>query len=368
MRFLEPFVASCASEVAVPLSPRLPSSRHQAPASPARVLAFAAPRHSARVTGPISPAGANIETFDLDLDWLARLAPLTAQTYRAALAHCARWLGCPAPALPAALFGRGPVQAARTVRRYQAFLLARAYAPATINTRVAALRSLVDAARAAGAVNWHLDVGSVRSTPYRDMRGPTLDGIQALISATARSRGARRQARDFAIVRVAVDLALRRGEMSELTIAAVERDARGGIAALWVLGKGRRERERVPVPRPTAEALDAWLSARGTAAGSLFGLTPGGIAKVVGRLGVRAGAATRVSPHRLRHASISLALVACPDPRQVRFHSRHADIATVLRYDDARNRGAVSALVADAVGAGGAEQKRCAPAPHESTL
>ncbi|QCG92362.1 hypothetical protein E6C72_31320 (plasmid) [Azospirillum sp. TSH100] len=64
---------------------------------------------------------------------------------------------------------------------YRAHMVTRKLAPATINRRLSALRSLVQLANVLGLVGWQLDVDNVRAELYRD---------------TPRSRPGRRQGND----------------------------------------------------------------------------------------------------------------------------------------------------------------------------
>ena len=77
-------------------------------------------------------------------------------------------------------------------------------------------------------------------------------------------------------------------------------------------------------------------------------LTGHSVARIVAASAARAGISERVSPHGLRHASITEALDAGVGVREVLAHSRHADVRTVLLYDDRRRDGGgkIAALVA----------------------
>ena len=55
------------------------------------------------------------------------------------------------------------------------------------------------------------------------------------------------------------DLGLRRGEVVGLDVDDVDRAGR----RLWVLGKGRAQKEARTLPVPTMEAIDSWLAVRG---------------------------------------------------------------------------------------------------------
>lgn len=224
-------------------------------------------------------------------------------------------------------------------------------APATVNRRLAALRSMVKLARMLGRVPWELEVPNVEHRGYRDTRGPGVDGYRALLGATSEA-DTEKGARDHAILRLLFDLGLRRSEVCQLDIEDLELDG----ARLWVRGKKRTEKEGRTLPAPTMAALEAWLSHRGREDGPLFHtlsrahqgrLTPRGLFGVVRAWGRAAG--VRVTPHGLRHAAITHALdITNGDVRAVQRFSRHRDLRTLQVYDDNRQDlgGQVAALVA----------------------
>jgi integrase/recombinase XerC len=129
----------------------------------------------------------------------------------------------------------------------------------------------------------------------------------------AASRAPPKATRDVAIIRLMFDLGLRRGEVVGLDLEDVDHNGR----RLWVLGKGRAQKEARTLPEPTLEAIDCWLSVRGGVAleaeTALFvntarfkpglRLTGHGLYRVIRSLGDLAG--VRARPHGLRHASIT---------------------------------------------------------------
>jgi integrase/recombinase XerC len=109
------------------------------------------------------------------------------------------------------------------------------------------------------------------------------------------------------------DLGLRRGEVVGLDVEDVDHAGQ----RLWVLGKGRAQKEVRTIPAQTLEAIDRWLTLRGAIAReaepALFvntarfkpgrRLTGHGLYRVIRSLGDLAG--VRARPHGLRHASIT---------------------------------------------------------------
>lgn len=238
---------------------------------------------------------------------------------------------------------------------YRASLLDRGLAPATVNRRLAALRSLAKVGRLLGWIPWALDVESVKGAKYRDTRGPGTQGVRHMLDQLE-SRRDRKGVRDTAIVRLLYDIALRRAEVVGLDLGDV--DIAAGVVR--IIGKGRREQESLTLPAQTKAALAAWLEARGPFPGALFvnfdpakkghRLTGAGLYRIVRELGARIGIRTR--PHGLRHAGITEALERTDgNLRAAARFSRHRDWRTLAIYDDNREdvAGTVAALVANSV-------------------
>src|SRR5207249_3963181 len=100
--------------------------------------------------------------------FLAGRSPQTMRAYRQDLADFAAFAGVPTPAAAAEqLLARGGGAANEWALRYKADLLGRGLAAATVNRRLAALRSLVKLARTLGLVGWSLEVEGLRAEPYR---------------------------------------------------------------------------------------------------------------------------------------------------------------------------------------------------------
>jgi integrase/recombinase XerC len=249
-------------------------------------------------------------------------------------------------------YGNGPANG--LALEYRTHLVARELAPATINRKLAALRSLVKLARTVGVVTWALDVESLPQKRYRDTRGPGEVAVTKMLER-ASARADAKGRRDYAIMRLAYDLALRRFQIATLDVGHVD------VAAgqLQIVDKGQPEREAVTLPEPTRAALAAWLELRGGEPGPLFvnfdragkasgaRLTARSIHRMVSQLGAAVGVKAR--PHGLRHTAITVALDETGgDVRAVQQFSRHADVRTLLKYDDNRQDlgGQVAQLVA----------------------
>jgi integrase/recombinase XerC len=252
------------------------------------------------------------------------------------------------------LLGRGHGEANALGLSYKASMTDRGLSAATVNRRLAALRSLVKLGRVLGAVSWTLDVANAKAQPYRDTRGPGRDGFRSLL-AQLDGRTDRKACRDRAILRLLYERGLRRAEVVSLDLEHVDLN----VGTVAVLGKGRTAREPLTIAEPTVVALRAWLEVRRDLPGPLFPnldrghhgerLTGAGLYSMVRTLGETSG--IRARPHGLRHAGITEALERTRgDLRAVQRFSRHRDLRLLSVYDDNRQDlgGQVARLVAEA--------------------
>jgi integrase/recombinase XerC len=129
---------------------------------------------------------------------------------------------------------------------------------------------------------------------------------------------------------------------------------------LSILGKGRGSQKELVTLSPVAvAAIQEWLALRGgeTASPScgtrkptepLFSslsnnqsghrLICNAIYNLVSEVARAAGITKQMSPHRIRHSAITAALDATNgNVRDVQKLSRHRNVETLMRYDDARN-------------------------------
>lgn len=227
---------------------------------------------------------------------------------------------------------------------YRSHMVEQGLTPATINRRLSAIRAAVRLARTLGLSTWAPEIDGLKVQAYRDTMGPGLDGTRSMV-ARARTQDPVKAARDVSLIRLMFDLGLRRGEVAALDLADID----AGGRRLWIMGKGRTQKESRTLPEPTLVALNDWLAVRASVVAadveavfvSLSGpehgqrITGRGLYYVIAALGRSVGIKTR--PHGLRHASITAALDANNgDVRAVQQHARHSKPETTMRYDDNR--------------------------------
>ena len=230
---------------------------------------------------------------------------------------------------------------------YKARLFERGLAEATVNRRLAAIKTLCSMGRKLGICQFTLeDVKGEKVQQYRDTSGITPEEFRNVLALCDRS--SLLGIRDHALLKLLWDNALRRNEVSLLNYGDFDPLGR----ELIILGKGQgTQTEIIGLSASTAKALLDWTQAyrhRKQRAPLFVALdfkhkghriTGDGIYKLVRRYCKKAGITKRMSPHRVRHSSITAALDATDgNVRKVQKLSRHRQIDTLMIYDDNRGR------------------------------
>ena len=137
----------------------------------------------------------------------------------------------------------------------------------------------------------------------------------------------------------------------------------GSKATHYPKGKGTAT-QTIDLPSVTVAAVADWLETRGERrtdaplfsaldfANNGHRLTGEAMRYIVDKLSQASGITKKMSPHRIRHSSITAALDATGgNLRQVQKLSRHADPRTLMIYDDnrAKDQQKISDLLADMV-------------------
>ncbi|HEY1601749.1 MAG TPA: tyrosine-type recombinase/integrase [Pirellulales bacterium] len=280
----------------------------------------------------------------------------TTATYLGALDDFAGFMQQPTAAFAVSQLlasGRGPCTA--VIQRYLVNMNDRALAPHTHNLRLTVLRSLLEFANSLDMISWTVRVKGIRGAGnVKDCRGPTLEQVRAMYARIVGDDAPARRSR--AAFRLLFDLGLRRMEVLAIDVEDCDLSP-GGRACVMVRGKGKRTKSPITLPEETAAALRSWMAVRGAQPGPLFislsnssrgrRLSGQSLFVLIQDLGRQVG--TKTGIHQMRHSSITAALTGTNgDVRRVRFHSRHADLATIAKYDDARQdmAGGVAKLVA----------------------
>jgi integrase len=243
-----------------------------------------------------------------------------------------------------------------------------AFAPATANRIMAAVRGTLREAWAAGLLDPdtrdRLVFGLRNARTGRLQAGRVLGRgeVAALFAECARDPGPA-GARDGAIVALMVGAGLRRAEVVGLNLGDVDQVG----ASVRVLGKGDAER-RVPLTRAVVPHLEGWLAWRGRGRGPLFvpvrrgkvqrgRLTVSAVWRVVAHRAKAAGLPA-TAPHDCRRTAATSLLEGGADLGIVQTILGHRSITTTTRYDlrglDASRRALELIHLPAARGGGGA--------------
>jgi integrase/recombinase XerC len=232
------------------------------------------------------------------------------------------------------------------VLRYRRYSIDRKLAASTINVRLAAIKSLVEMARKLGKTTIDLvDVESIPSESYRDTRGILVEQFKSMLEEIDPSTPI--GVRDYAIMLLFWGNALRRGEIASANIE----DFLPQQQKLTILGKGKRAKVAIDLTDSVSYALEEWLNFHPcnllgqplitSLSHNCYGARIAGdsIYRIVQGYAEAAGIERRVSPHRLRHSSITAFLDASGgNLRAAQALSRHRNQNTLNLYDDNRRQ------------------------------
>ncbi len=231
------------------------------------------------------------------------------------------------------------------VLNYKAKLFEKGLAESTVNRRLASIKTLCSMGRKLGICQFTLeDVKGEKVQQYRDTSGISPEEYRKVLDICDRS--SLKGQRDYALLKLLWDNALRLNEVSLLNYGDFDSLAK----ELRILGKGKgTQTEIIGLSSSTTNALLEWTKAyrHKKKKAPLFvaldfkhkghRITGDGIYKLVRRYCQQAGIIKRMSPHRIRHSSITAALDATDgNVRKVQKLSRHRQIDTLMFYDDNR--------------------------------
>jgi integrase/recombinase XerC len=205
------------------------------------------------------------------------------------------------------------------------------------------------------------DVNGLKVDGYRDTAGIAPQGFHNVISLPDRATVKGR--RDYAILRLLWDNALKRGEISNLNVedfvsigkasaaseASLEQENPAGRLA--IVGNRKIQPSLIALAPPTTSAIGDWLVVRGNCQPSdpLFisldrrskghRLDGSSIYRLVRKFSEAAGIDKVVSPHQVRHSAITAYLDASEgNIRGAQGLSRHTSLNILSRYEDNRQQ------------------------------
>lgn len=242
-------------------------------------------------------------------------------------------------------------QAIAVVLKFKSHLVnTRKLAENTVNRKLAAVRSLVAMGNRLGVCAYTISdhVKGEKIQRYRDTSGIQAFDYKKVLALIDRTT--LKGKRDYAILRLLWDNALRRNELVMLNVS----DFDSTTATLSILGKGKgSQKTQIKLTAQATAAIVEYLLSEGRASklndplfqscayhrtenGRLTGET---VRALIDNLCQQAGISKKMSPHRVRHSSITTALEhSNGNYQKVQTLSRHASLDTIKIYDDNRQR------------------------------
>jgi len=209
--------------------------------------------HSALpATAPINPHADLLTALLAD-----RRSPNTKRAYAKDLRYFfhAIYRQPPHPELVEQFLALDRFQAIALVLQYKAQMIQQGLREATVNRRLSALKSLVQFANRLGHCQWSLQ--EVRGEPvqaYRDTTGIAPAGIRAMLAIP--DRQTRSGKRDYAILRLLWDNALRRQEVVGINVGDFDPQRH----TLAIRGKGKGSQQTlISLSAVTTEAIAQWV-------------------------------------------------------------------------------------------------------------
>lgn len=233
--------------------------------------------------------------------------------------------------------------ALRLVLHYKAELYKQGKKTSTVNLRISAIKALVAYAQKVDRCVWSLEeikLDKVKS--YRDTAGVSKDEFKKLFKIP--DRNTLKGKRDYAILRLLWDNVLRRSEICSTNVE----DFDPTTGTLYILGKGKNEKEPIKLSKQGVDAISTWLEARGKVkpkdplfiavdrAHKGHRLTGDGLYHLVRhQLAEKAEFKKIFSPHRCRHSGTTASLEENNgNVLATKQLTRHAKTDTVLMYFD----------------------------------
>lgn len=230
-------------------------------------------------------------------------------------------------------------QADLTVLHYKSQLCDQKLAISTVNRKISTLRSVINTAFNLQLIDWRLDIKNEKSPSKQASTDLCEKAISNLFNICKKQKNPKKAARDFAILRLMHDLALKRHLIAALQLE----DYDDNSSTLHMQPESYKPGMSKKLPFVTKKALNEWLKLRGEGPGYLFfnldnakkgsGLSPTSIYRVVRDLGKKCG--LKLFPDQIRQYAIRLIIERAEeigiDEREILSFSDHKHLSSLKR-------------------------------------
>jgi integrase/recombinase XerC len=204
------------------------------------------------------------------------------------------------------LLGLPESQANLLVLHYKSELLQTDLKTTTVNRRLSTIRSLIKKARTLGLIDWSIDVSNETETAAVQVAGLSNSDIRRLMKAVLSQSSVKKATRDYAMLRLIYDLALKRHMLVALQLSDLDLNRK-------TLAFPNEKKEK-RLTKPAHDALQKWIKQRGNESGPLFmnsdsarkkcsGITATSIYRIFRGLGNSIG--LQVTPEAIRNSAIA---------------------------------------------------------------
>lgn len=235
------------------------------------------------------------------------------------------------------------IDAQTKVLQYLAWMEESGLSPATMRSRLAALKFYVATAHDADWVDWEISVKGPPQENVKEITGPTEDEFKKILNTVSKTETFT-QTRNKLLVYMLSFMGLRVSEVLGMDFSHVDLEKK----RVFVLRKGSKvQRQWRSVPTETMLLIEDYLELRGMDDGPFF-LTAGNsdrgqerfsrfaAYKTIRKIGEKAGI-KNLHPHAFRHFSVTQALeITDGNEHKVMRHSGHKTRKMIDIYDDQR--------------------------------
>lgn len=233
-------------------------------------------------------------------------------------------------------------QANLVVMHYKSLLQNEGLRSTTVNRRMSSLRSLVKEACKKGLVNWLLDISNEKIVECPTRQLLTKVQVTQMFKACLGQNNGKKAARDYAILRLVYDLALKRSVITNLKVSDFNRE----FGTLTYQGENNSTAWTKKLSKASQKALENWLQHRVSSGVLLFinldnssnidGLSETSVYRIIKGIGELCGIV--INPDELRQSAIAHSLVKAKQfgmtENDVLALSDHKHIKSLKRYQE----------------------------------
>ena len=210
----------------------------------------------------------------------------------------------------------------------------------SINRKLSALRSIVKEANRRDIVPWILEINNEKVVLQESSNHLDRSIILKLFTISQTQKNPAKAARDFAILRMIYDLALKRSTIAKLQLS----DINSNNKTVCIQSNNGKVFRIKSIPNVTMKVINAWIYQRGTEPGPFFlnldragkgeGISSTSVYRIVQKLGMDLG--LKITPDDIRKAAIVEAVTKAEnlgmEDHEILAFTDHKQVSSLNRY------------------------------------